>query len=139
MSVPVNQRGHGKLEACVKAHELCCYTLQITANKKVFTEEYSEALTCRIIDTAIQIFLLCWSANNILVKKGETDLEERLKERNHLQDEAAIQCNNLLSLIQIAKKLFHLSSKRVVYWSERTIETRNLIRAWRSSDRKRFA
>ena len=48
MSVPVNQRTHGKLEACVKARELACYTLQITKNKKVFTEDYQEAITDKI-------------------------------------------------------------------------------------------
>ena len=53
MSVPVNQRTHGKLEACVKAHELCVYTLRIASNKKIFTVEYQEALTDRIISTAL--------------------------------------------------------------------------------------
>ena len=36
MSVPVNERSHGKLEACVKARELCVYTLRITVNPKIF-------------------------------------------------------------------------------------------------------
>lgn len=36
MSVPVNERSHGKLEACVKAKELSAYTIKITANPKVF-------------------------------------------------------------------------------------------------------
>jgi hypothetical protein len=40
MSVPVNQRSHGKLEAYVKAYELAGYTLKITKNKKVFSDEY---------------------------------------------------------------------------------------------------
>lgn len=138
MSVPVNQRGHGKLEVCVSAHDLCCYTLQITENPKHFPEKYRDALTNRIVDTAISIHTLCWSANNILLKKGERDLAERLMERSRLQDEAAIECNNLLSLIDVAKKLFHLSTKRCVYWGEKAVNTRNLIRAWRASDYKRF-
>ena len=134
MSVPVNQRGHGKLEACVKAHDLCCYTIQITANKKVFTEEYQRALTDRIVSAAIEIHTLAWSANNVLVRSRE-DLEER----NSLQNQAAIQCNILLSLIEVAHRVFHLESKRVTYWSKKAIETRNLIRAWRDSDRKRYS
>lgn len=40
MSVPVNERSHGKLEACVKAKELSAYTIKITANPKVFKPEY---------------------------------------------------------------------------------------------------
>ena len=134
MSVPVNQRTHGKLEACVKAHGLCCYTLQITANKKIFNPDFQDSLTNRIVETAINIHTLCWSANNILVNSVDD-----LKERTSYQEQAAIQCNVLLSLIEIAKKIFHLASKRVIYWSRLAIDTRNLIRAWRSSDLKRYA
>ena len=134
MSVPVNQRTHGKLEACVKAHDLCCYTLQITANKKIFMTQYQEALTNRIIETAVTIHTLCWSANNIKVD-SEYDYNERIR----YQDKAAIQCNVLLSLIEIAKKIFHLETRRVTYWSGLVIDTRNLIRGWRSSDKKRYA
>ena len=134
MSVPVNQRTHGKLEACVKAHDLCCYTLQITANKKNFTPEFQEALTNRIIEAAIDIHTLCWSANNILVNSTDD-----LRERTTYQGKAAIRCNILLSLIDIAKRVFHLSTKRATHWAGKTIETRNLIRAWRESDLKRYS
>lgn len=134
MSVPVNQRTHGKLEVCVKAHDLCCYTLQITANKKNFTQEYQESLTNRIVEAAIDIHTLCWSANNILVNSVDD-----LRERTMYQEKAAIKCNILLSLIDVAKRIFHLSTKRVTYWAGKTIETRNLIRAWKESDLKRYS
>lgn len=134
MSVPVNQRTHGKLEVCVKAHDLCCYTLQITANKKNFTQEFQESLTNRIVEAAIDIHTLCWSANNILVNSVDD-----LRERTMYQEKAAIRCNILLSLIDVAKRIFHLSTKRVTYWAGKTIETRNLIRAWRESDLKRYS
>lgn len=133
MSVPVNQRSHGKLEACVRAHGLCAYTLQITANKNVFTVEYQAALTDRIIATALNIHTLTWSANNTLVKTPED-----LRKRQKLQEDAAIQCNILLSLIEIAKPIFHLTTKRVVYWSSMAIETRGLIRAWKETDARRY-
>lgn len=68
MSVPENSRTKSKLEVCVKAHDLCCYTLQITANKKIFTEEYQRSLTDRIVETAIGIHCDCWNANNIYVR-----------------------------------------------------------------------
>ena len=134
MSVPVNQSTHGKLEVCVKAHDLCCYTLQITANKKNFTQEFQESLTNRIVEAAIDIHTLCWSANNILVNSVDD-----LRERTMYQEKAAIRCNILLSLIDVAKQIFHLSTKRVTYWAGKTIETRNLIRAWRESDLKRYS
>ena len=133
MSVPAPQRDHGKLEACVKALELAKYTLKITANKKIFTLEYQTALTDKIISAALNIYTLAWTANNILVNSPD-DLVRRLS----FQEQAAIQCNILLSLMDIAQGIFHLSTKRIVYWGKKTIEARNLIRAWRDADRKRY-
>ncbi len=133
MSVPVNQRSHGKLEVCIKAHELCCYTLKITANDKIFVPQFHESLTKHIEDTALAVHILCWEANNVVVKSTE-----EFKMRQHYQDEAAIKCNVLLSLIDMAKNLFHLTTKRVTYWSNLVIETRNLIRKWRESDITRY-
>lgn len=134
MSVPENSRTKSKLEVCVKAHDLCCYTLQITANDKIFKPEFQRSLTDRIVAVAIGIHTDCWNANNIFVKA-----DEDYTERRRLQDEAARKCNILLSLIDIAKTLFHLASKRVYFWGKSTVEVRNLIRAWRESDAKRYA
>lgn len=134
MSVPVTKRTQGKLEVCVKSRELATYTLQITKNKKIFTEEYQDAITNKIISTAISIHTMVWAANNIKV-----DRYDQMIERLALQEKAAIQCNVLLSLIDIAKPLFHLRTTRVMFWGEKTIEVRNLIRAWHNADRKRYA
>lgn len=134
MSVPVNARSHGKLEACVKARELCAYTIKITSNPKIFKPEYQQALTDRIVEAAIEVHTLSWSANNVLVNSAE-DMQRRLE----YQDRAADACNILLSLIEIAKPVFHLATKRVTYWSGFAIETRKLLRAWREADRKRYS
>ena len=133
MSVPVNQRSESKLEVCVKARELACYTLQITKNKKIFVEEYQDAITNKIIRVALDIHMCVWAANNILVNS-----KEDFATRHALQDKAALDCNILLSLIDIAKPLFHLDTKRVIYWGRNTVNVRNMIRAWRDSDRKRY-
>lgn len=45
MSVPVNQRSESKLEVCVKARDLCVYTLQITANEKIFLPKFQRSIT----------------------------------------------------------------------------------------------
>lgn len=134
MSVPVNQRTQGKLEVCVKALDLASYTLKITANKKIFAEEFQQSLTDKVNGTALDIWTCVWTANNVLVKDKE-DLDERLR----LQAEAARQCNVLLSLIELAGKVFHLTYKRVAYWTGKAVEVRNLIRAWRESDKKRYS
>lgn len=137
MSVPVNQRSHGKLEACVKAHDLAVYTLRITKNKKIFTTDYQECLTDHIISAALNIYIFSKAANDLTVRTPQD--RDNFDERCKLQKLAIIECGNLMSLILLAKPIFHLSSKRVKYWHTMTKETRCLIKAWSDSDKKRFA
>lgn len=134
VAVPETERGKGKFDVLIKANDLAVYTIRICKNEKVFLPEYQTALTNEIISTAKQIYIKCWTANNIRV--GEEP--ENWKARKQLQEEAARECNNLLALIQIAKPLFHLASKRVKYWGSKTIEVRNLIRDWKAGDSKRY-
>lgn len=137
MSVPVEQRSHGKLEAYTKAYELVTYTMKITSNKKIFTVEYQEQLTDYIIASALDIYMLVGYANGLQVKtqKDAPNFEKRIE----AQETALKRCGDLTRLIFIAKPIFHLSSKRVKYWTGLTKETRTLIKAWSDSDRKRAA
>lgn len=137
MSVPVNERSHGKLEAYFKAFELATYTLKITANKKVFTVEYQEQLTDLIIKAALEVYLMVGDANDLIVKT-EKDHKNFL-DRIDLQKQAVKKCSDLNKLILLAKPIFHLSSKRVKYWVGLTNETKSLIKAWCNSDYKRFS
>lgn len=137
MSVPVNQRTHGKLEAYTKSYELVTYTMKITSNKKVFTVEYQEQLTDYIIAAALDIYMLVGYANGLTVKSK--DDEENYINRLKAQDDAIRRCGDLMRLIFLAKPIFHLSSKRVKYWHGMTKDTKNLIKAWHDSDTKRFS
>jgi len=74
------------------------------------------------------------TANDI----GGDDEPRNWLERKKLQQEAARECNNLLALIQIAKPLYHLTSKRVKYWGQKTIEVRQALRDWNAGDTKRY-
>ena len=122
MSVNESERGKGKFDVLIKANGLAVYTIRITKNSKIFLPEYQTALTNDIIHTAKEIFT---KARNWL-------------ERKKLQQEAARECNNLLALIQIAKPLYHLTSKRVKYWGQKTIEVRQALRDWNAGDTKRY-
>jgi hypothetical protein len=133
VSVPETQRTHGKLEVLTKAMDLAVYTLRITKNPKVFPPEYQSSMTDDIIRTAKDIYIDAWTANNISVRSADD-----WKERKYLQERAARNCNNFLALIQLAKPLYHLSSKRIAYWGKLIIEVRNLIRKWKDSDSKRY-
>ena len=134
MAVVEGKRGKSKFEVLVEANDLAIYTIRITKNKKVFAEEYQTALTNDIIHTAKEIYIKCWTANNIKVGK-EAD---KWKKRKELQEDAANECNNLLALMQMAKPLFHLKSKRVEYWAAKTLKVRQLIRDWKESDQRRY-
>lgn len=112
MSVNESERGKGKFDVLIKANDLAVYTIRITKNPKIFLPEYQTALTNDIIHTAKEIFTKAWTANNIRVG----DEPRNWLERKKLQQEAARECNNLLAFIQMAKPLYHLTSKRVKYW-----------------------
>lgn len=133
MAVPASDRGESKFELLVKANALAVYTLQITSNAKVFDPVYANALGNKIQAAATDIFINCWTANNIRPMP-----ETNLRERHKLQRLAVLQCNNLLAMIEIAYKLYHLESRRVEHWGALIIEVRNMIRAWSQSDSKRY-
>lgn len=137
MAVPENQRGKSKFEVFIKALDLCTYTIKICTNKNIFLEQYQNALTEDIIRTSKDIFIDCWTANNIMIREFPKDHENAV-ERRRLQEKAHRECNNLLALMQIAQTLFHLKTKRIKYWGSMTIEVRNLIQKWKESDAERF-
>ena len=145
MSVPESRRGHGKFEVCVRANQLAIYTIQICSNKKVFTEQYQEAVTSDLIRLAKDIYIKVRTANGIYIKasadpKEVADAErQKAQERRRLQESAIADCNSLLALMDIAKRVFHLSSKRIRYWGALTIEVREYIQRWKDADRKRYA
>lgn len=137
MSVHKNDQGAGKFQVHKKARGLAAYTIHITSNPKIFPPEFNVAITNKINAVALDIQTSTWTANNIMVKGDNA--KELYLERRKYQEQAAVDCNILLSMIDLAWKVFHLTSKRVRYWSEMTIEVRNLIRAWHNSDTKRYS
>lgn len=114
--------------------ELSLHTIKICRNKKIFKEEYQDALTNDIIRTAKDIYIDAWTGNNIYV----TQENGRWKERRAYQLKAITNCNNLLALINIARRLFHLRGNKVRYWSQMVIATRGLIHKWYEANAKQY-
>ena len=135
MSVKQGERRPGKLEVIIKSLDLATYTIQITANEKVFDPKYRAAVTDDLISHAKDIYLDCWTANNIRMTKGN---EAAYEKRRQLQEKAIVECNTFLGLLDVAKKVFHLETKRVTYWGNKIIKCRTLIRAWKDGDRKHY-
>lgn len=134
MAVPVSERREGKMEVFVKALDLALYTLNITKNEKIFLPEYQHQLTNDIVETAKNIYIDAWEANDVRVVTTDDWVERR-----HLQLKAVRGCNRLLALMGIAKTAFHLRNKRVEYWTGKVLYTRELIRKWNKSDSKRYS
>lgn len=67
MSVPVGERRESRLEVFVQALDLVTYTLRITKNEKIFLPEYQRQVTDDIIETAKNIYIDAWDANNVRV------------------------------------------------------------------------
>lgn len=141
MSVNVGQRNvpdtpqNRQLEAGIKARDLAIHTIKICNNKNIFLPEYQSALTDDIIRTAKDIYKNVKAANDIRVKKEDPETWE---ERNRLQKMAVRNCRDLISCISLAKPLFHLKGRKVKYWRDLTIETKEKIMKWHESDVKRY-
>jgi hypothetical protein len=138
MSVPVGEREEGKFSLAVKAEYLARYTIEITANENVFLPEYRRQVTDDIISTAKNIYLGIREANDVTVRVGTQFQMKDYRDRNNLQREALRNCKRLLYLIDLAHRIFHLSSKRVKYWSQIVKNVKDRIHGWIDDDTNRF-
>ena len=138
MSVTVDQREEGKFSLATKAEYLARYTIEITANESVFTPEYRKQVTDDIIETAKNIYLGIREANDVNVRVGTVFHLEDYMERNRLQRETLRNCKRLLYLIDIAHRIFHLSSKRVKYWGKLVKNVKDRVYGWIDDDTVRY-
>lgn len=134
MSVPVSRRNENQtLKTLLLTMDLAYYTVKICCNENVFLPKYRNAVTDDLIRLAKDIYINCRTANGIRVST-----EEDLKLRCGYQLKAKADCDTLIAELDIAKRVFHLSGRRIVYWAGKTMECREYIMRWRESDIKRF-
>lgn len=140
MAVNVGQRNvpdtpaTRQLEAAQKALDLAIHTIKICGNNNVFDPKYQESLTNDIIDCAKQIYLDVWIGNNIYVRPDNG----RWKDRERYQLDALTKCCELIGLINLARRLFHLKGTKVRYWTQLTIDTSAIIRKWHEANAKQY-
>ena len=113
MSVPEGRRYKGRMEVFVKAQFLASHTAKILKNPKVFDPTIDEELIRRIRGCAYDIYAKAWSANQI--RAGGSPMNRAW--RYGLQEEAILSCSEMLAYIGIAKQVFHLRSRKVIYWA----------------------
>ena len=124
-------------QAVLDARAFYRHTTLIMANPKVFKPEkdFMGSTILRIQAEALEAYLTAWKANRINL----TYRPELLQERLSLQREALDHFETLLPLLELAKPMFHLRSKKFWNWMEMLVNTGKKLRAWHESDRKKEA
>lgn len=93
-----------------------------------------DSLTRKVREQAYKIFILAHMANEINVNREPERTEERLRK----QIRAAELCEEQLATIQLCRKRFHLSYRKIKFWGDKVLEVRDSIKAWHNSDKSRF-
>lgn len=93
-----------------------------------------EELVRRIKSCAIDICVKAWSANKLNASTNIVNRNLRYK----LQREAWMLCNDMATYIGIAKHVFHLREKRILYWNSLITSEQALLQAWIESDVERY-
>lgn len=136
----------------VAAMDLADYVLHITDNANKFPEfskkeeknpdstitayfvQRQDSLVNRVREQAWQIYILAWTANEINIIKQPWRKDERLQK----EKEAIRLCGEHLAAIQLCRRHFHLSYRKVKHWGEMVIKTRAYIEKWHESDKDRY-
>ena len=135
----------------VKAMELSDYVFHITDNKNKFpeyvttvknqqgvqnviTELRQDSLINKVRSQAFEIYMDVFTANEININKYPERRGVRLNKQLH----AIELCNRHLATIQLCRKTFHLSYRRIRYWGGLVIDLREIIERWHMSDKDRY-
>ena len=129
-----DQRTESRFKLCDKALDLATYTIDITHNEKIFDPKYQK-ITDEIVYYTTVIYHSTRVANDINVKQGET---RKAEARTKLQYDALDCIEPLKSDIMIAKRLFHLKTKRVCYWTKQVDIIKDMLTGWIQADKEKY-
>lgn len=138
MSVNVGQRNvpntdvNKKFWAVLAAQRLATHTIEICSTESIFKPAY-KMFTDKIIDLSIGVYLDTRQANEIVVTS-----EVAWEVRNKLQIEAIAECNTLIAMMDLAKSVHHLRSKKVKFWLELAVDVKTKLTNWHNADVKRY-
>lgn len=136
MAVNVGQRNVPDTEIVQKCYavdsalSLLCHTLNCCKNKKFLEDGLNESVTNKITDIATDIYLNAYTANRVRLTA------ENVAERDAYQRVAISKCNELIAMLNVAKRVFHLRKGKVENWIRLAIGTRELLNKWRDANRK---
>lgn len=151
MSNHAGQYEENDFTPVTSAMELSDYVFLITDNANKFPEYVTtkkekdgvtqiimqlkqDSLTNIVRRQAFEIYMDVFTANEINVNRHPERKKERLSKQLH----AIELCNRHLAAIQLCRKKFHLSAKRIKYWGGKTRDLRAVIERWHESDKDRY-
>ena len=82
----------------------------------------------------MSIYLNAYHANEINASK---DIR-KWNERDSRQRAAILMCSDLLALINLAKRAFHLRSNKVNFWIGKVVSAKKLLIKWNEADYGRY-
>lgn len=136
----------------VYAMNLCDYVYQITDNANKFPEftetikhnkdgtetkilvMRQDSLINKVREQAYDIYMFAFTANEVNLNHHPERKDLRLQK----QQGAIELCNEHLATIQLCRKRFRLTYKRIKYWGGKTIEVREALERWHTSDKTRY-
>lgn len=94
----------------------------------------SDSLTNIVRAEAREIFHLAYTANEINLTRQPWRKEERLGK----QAQAISLCGDLLADIQLCRRHFHLSAKKIKHWGTQVRDLRKALEGWHEKDKDRY-
>lgn len=134
MSVPVDKRNvpenevnskFNVLESCNNLFYhavLCCQSSKVQSSCFAF-------LANAIVQQSLEVYLTAYEANSIPFYRGQIT-EQNYNDRIALIIQAMRLCSTLEGLVTLGKRSFKWRNKKIYYWVELIIQTRQLLSNW---------
>lgn len=134
MSVPVNLRNvpdtanNTKFDTIEMCSQLFFHAVKCTTSEKVQSSVFS-FLASMILQQSLEIYLNAYEANTVPFYKGKVT-QEQYETRRRLILQAMRGCSNLQGLVTLGKRSFSWRNKKIYYWVNMVISTREMLSKW---------
>lgn len=133
MSVRASERGESKMEFLNSAFELEKFTMQVVHRENVIPKRYRLTLGKSFMESAKIIDDCVIYANSIFPATPE-----EVKLRRQYQDKAIREIQIMLKDLRLAFEVLAVKDTILEQWTGLLLKEEKAIKAWRSSDKKRF-
>lgn len=118
-----------ELKVIVKAKELMKHTYVLTSNANRYPKKFRHSLVDRMQIVSMDIYELLLEANRI-----NNQTEKRV--RCETITKAIMNCDKLLTYIELSMELNLLNHNSAAYWSKMVSDVKFMAIAWRTAEKK---